>query len=106
MRKYLPGALDVYRNFGLDRLCQFTTWRYSFKANRKFNVVLDRTNFGHQVGEIELLAEDADRAHAEIEAYMRKHAWFFDTSSKPKGKLTAYFDKFGYPKEEDYGGVD
>ena len=45
------------------------------------------------------MAEDAEKAHRDIEAFLEEYAWFFDTSS-PKGKLTAYFERFGYPKRE------
>ena len=100
VQEHLPAAPDSSHNFGLDKICQFNTWRHSFLAEGKFNIVLDETDFGHRVGEIELLAEDADRAHADIDAFMKDHAWFFDTASRPKGKLTAYFEKFGYPDGE------
>ncbi|KAL9128712.1 MAG: hypothetical protein Q9175_007469, partial [Cornicularia normoerica] len=84
-------------NFGLDAMAEFETHRLSFLADERFTVVLDATDFGHGVGEVELMAEDAEKAHADIDAFVKQYAWFFDTSN-PKGKLTAYFDKFGYPK--------
>jgi len=99
VRKILPEAPGSRQNFGLDELCTFLTYRWSFKVEKKFHVVLDETCFGHRVGEVEVMAEDADKAHAEIDAFMQRHAWFFDTDSNPKGKLTAYFEKFGYPGE-------
>ncbi len=84
---------------GLDAIAEFETDRLSFRADGRFTVVLDSTDFGHRVGEVELMAEDADaeKAHKDIEAFLREYPWLFDTSS-PKGKLTAYFEKFGYPK--------
>lgn len=68
----------------------------------KFTIVLDTTNFGHDVGEVEVIAQvsadaDAARVHEEIEAFLGRYPWFFDTGS-PKGKLTAYFERFGWPK--------
>ena len=68
--------------------------------DREFSVVLDVTDFGHEVGEVEVMAEEggAEKAHGEIESFLKRYPWFFDTRS-PKGKLTAYFDVFGYPKE-------
>ncbi len=99
VHKIVPGYLGSCNNFGLDELCRFKTSRYSFLADNKFTVVLDNTDFGHQVGEVELLAEDADKAHRDIDAFLMKYAWFFDTT-KPKGKLTAYFEEFGYPEEK------
>lgn len=46
------------------------------------------------------MAEDAEKAHKDIDAFMKEYAWFFDTT-KPKGKLTAYFEKFGLPEEDE-----
>ena len=92
-----PKCLGPEHNFGLDEMCKFQTMRHTFLADGKFTVVLDATDFDHQVGEVELLAEDADKAHADIDAFMNQYAWVFDTSN-PTGKLTAYFEKFGYPK--------
>ena len=97
VRKHVPECLGPENNFGLDMLCKFDTVRDSFLADGKFTVVLDHTDFGHQVGEVELMAEDAEKAHADIDAFLKEYAWFFDTTN-PKGKLTAYFEKFGYPK--------
>lgn len=90
----VPWCLGPSECFGLSQLCQFQTSRHTFIADQKFTVVLDSTDFGHSVGEVELLAEDADKAHDEIDAFLDRYAWFFDRL-KPKGKLTAYFEKFG-----------
>lgn len=86
-------------NFGLDVISRFTTTRELFRADERFLVALDATDFGHCVGEVEVLAEDARRAHAEIDAFMQRYAWFFLREKQPKGKLTAYFEKFGYPRD-------
>lgn len=100
VRTHIPDAsLGFHNDFGLDAMAAFETHRLTFRADDKFTVVLDVTDFGHGVGEVELMAEDAGKAHAEIDAFFEEYAWFFDTS-KPKGKLTAYFEKFGYPKRE------
>ncbi len=96
---HFPACPGPSHNFGLDEFCQFETFRHSFLAKGKFTVVLDHTDFGHHVGEVEVMAEDAGRAHADIDALFKMHPWFFDTATEPKGKLTAYFEKFGYPKE-------
>ena len=37
-------------------------------------------------------------AHLDIDAFMRRYAWICTQEKKPKGKLTAYFEKFGYPR--------
>lgn len=90
---HIPGCLGPEDHFGLRELCRFETLRRSFLADHKFTVVLDETDFGHSTGEVELLAEDAEKAHADIDAFMNRYKWFFDCS-KPKGKLTAYFEKY------------
>ncbi|KAE8357818.1 CYTH-like domain-containing protein [Aspergillus caelatus] len=95
--QFLPDTLEKKGdNLGLDVICQFTTTRESFLADDKFSVMLDSTDFGHAVGEIELAHENAQEAHRDIDVFMKKYAWFFD-NSRPKGKLTAYFEKFGDP---------
>ena len=95
------AALDSTSNFGLEPFAEFTTERSTFKAAKgKFTIVLDKTDFGHRVGEVEMMAEDAEQAHAEIDTFMKKHAWFFDRSEKPIGKLTAYLEKHGYLGKE------
>ena len=98
VRSHLPDLKTAFEDdFGLDAMAEFETRRLTFVADHKFTVVLDFTNFGHEVGEVELMAEDAGKAHADIDGFVKEYAWFFDMSS-PKGKLRAYFDKFGYPK--------
>ena len=98
VRSCLPDhKLASEEDFGLDAMAEFETRRLTFLADHKFTVVLDFTNFGHEVGEVELMAEDAGKAHAEIDGFVKEYGWFFDMS-KPKGKVRAYFDKFGYPK--------
>lgn len=96
-----PGRRDFDNRFGLDKMAGFKTHRLTFLADGRFTVVLDATDFGHRVGEVELMAEDAEEAHGEIDAFCKEYAWFFDTErEKPKGKLTAYFERFGWPKWE------
>lgn len=106
LKAYIPTASDHSQNFGLEEMCQFTTWRNSFEVNEKFNVVLDETDFGHRVGEIEVMAEDPDVAHKEIENFKGKHGWLFggDGGEKPKGKVTAWFERFGEGGGGDGGG--
>ena len=85
-------------NFGLSLISRFRTEREVYLADEKFSIMLDATDFGHWVGEVELLAHDEQRAHLEIDAFMRRYSWFFAQEPKPKGKLTAYFELFGYPR--------
>jgi thiamine-triphosphatase len=87
--------------FGLSPTATITTYRESWRADDKFKIVLDRTDFGHVVGEVELEEEVdiEDRCHMnkimtgmdlEIARFMRRYAWAF-TSGTPTGKLSAYF---------------
>ena len=93
IKQHIPTCPGPDEHFGLEEMCRFETHRRSFVVDEKFTVVLDETDFGHAVGEVELFAEDADRAHVEIDAFLARYTWFFDCS-KPKGKLTAYFEKY------------
>ena len=121
------GMIGPENQFGLKQLCQFITYRRSFHTHmdapnkdeatgpeidrsQEFNVVLDETDFGHAVGEVEIMALDAVKAHFQIDAFLEKYSWFFETGGdedgdvvdqggnkgplKVKGKLTAYFEKF------------
>ena len=113
LRRHFPDPDDrsnrdefQHNNFGLNPIAAFETKRVTLvakekKDEREFSVVLDVTDFGHEVGEVEVMAEEAgaEKAHGEIERFLKRYPWFFDTRS-PKGKLTAYFEMFGYPKEE------
>lgn len=97
IRKRFPECPGPEKEFGLSELCQFYSTREEYLADEKFTVILDKTSFGHTVGEVELQAEDAERAHGEIDAFMAKYAWFFDKRN-PTGKLSAYFRKKGVPR--------
>lgn len=103
-----PGPEDC---FGLEVLCDFRTDREHATVDDDFDVVLDRTCFGHAVGEVELIAGRAGRGisngnseegHRRIDAFMKKYTWFFG-GKEIKGKLSAYFERFG-EKEREYGG--
>ncbi|PGH00168.1 hypothetical protein AJ80_09221 [Polytolypa hystricis UAMH7299] len=93
---------------GLQLFARYTTYREAWKLDEKFEVVLDTTDFGHSVGEVELVetieVEDDDEQAAtarkravasdmdgKIEAFMRQYSWAFGKKKKPVGKLTAYF---------------
>ncbi|KAL8822546.1 MAG: hypothetical protein Q9191_006717 [Dirinaria sp. TL-2023a] len=93
IKNYVPDCAGTDESFGLEKMCQFETYRRSFLADGKFTVVLDETDFGHSAGEVELLAEDEKQAHADIDVFLARYAWLFDCS-RPKGKLTAYFEKY------------
>lgn len=94
--------------FGLTEIAAFTTMRERWIANKEFNIVQDVTDFGHTVGEVELECQamyDGEEVQlyrdlkmtlldARINIFMKRYAWAF-CPGEPKGKLTAYFEKFG-----------
>ncbi|KAL8992427.1 MAG: hypothetical protein Q9169_007113 [Polycauliona sp. 2 TL-2023] len=90
IRPHVPDFCTSKERYGLDLLAEFTTTRQEYRADGKFAVVLDSTDFGHSVGEVELMAEDEEKAHREIDAFMARYPWFFGRG-KVEGKLEAYF---------------
>jgi thiamine-triphosphatase len=92
----------------MRELAKLVTNRTSYFVNGKFTVVIDVTDFGHTIGEVELEG-DASEAEAEgqgegegralriaamdneIGHFMRRFIWAFPSGS-PVGKLTAYFE--------------
>ncbi|KAI4169224.1 MAG: hypothetical protein LQ346_008987, partial [Caloplaca aetnensis] len=89
IRPHFPHFNEGRENFGLQILAKFMTTRQDFRADGKFGIMLDYTDFGHSVGEVELMAEDEERAHREIDAFMAQYPWFFE-KGKTEGKLAAY----------------
>ena len=95
-----PGGAD----FGLLPIAEFTSMRNTWQADEKFTIVIDRTNFGHTVGEVELQCqvdgqsqakekeELTQRMDQEIDSFMQKYAWAFP-KGKVIGKLSAYFQQ-------------
>ena len=102
------GAHTASSNFGLEEIARYTTFREIWRADNKFEIVLDTTNFEHTVGEVELqqtVTLDDDSAgdgsrfarqammanmDQELEEFMSYYSWAFP-SDKPVGKLSAYF---------------
>lgn len=102
------------KSFGLKSMAQFTTIREGWKADKKFKIVLDRTDYGHAVGEVKLELEMemesnkkknndeneklwaaerqgmATQMDRQIETFMQKYSWAFP-DGKAVGKLSAYF---------------
>lgn len=87
--------------FGMSQIAQLTTYRSTWQADNRFKIVLDRTDFGHVVGEVELeaqvLVRNAEEARhqchlmdVELQRFMQRYNWAFD-SGPAIGKLTAYF---------------
>lgn len=105
----VPGAeLDAHhgpRGGQVREMARFITDRTGYIVNGRFTVVIDVTDFGHTVGEVELerdaaevSCEGEDRTLAtaamdeEIDGFMRRFAWAFP-AGKPVGKLSAYFER-------------
>lgn len=105
----VPGSeLDADhgpRGGQVREMARFVTDRTGYIVDGKFTVVIDVTDFGHTVGEVELerdateaSCEGVDKALAiaamdkEIDGFMRRFWWAFP-AGKPVGKLTAYFDR-------------
>lgn len=87
----------------LREMARFTTCRKGYVVDGKFTVVIDATDFGHTVGEVELeraftesSCEGEDKTRAivamdkEIDGFMGRFLWAFPVG-KPVGKLSAYF---------------
>ncbi|KAL8798079.1 MAG: hypothetical protein Q9182_006969 [Xanthomendoza sp. 2 TL-2023] len=89
IRPYFHHLKPEMADFGLDLLAEFTTTRQEFRADDEFAIVLDYTDFGHSVGEVEMMAEDEAKAHQEIDGFMARYPWFF-IKGKAEGKLEAY----------------
>lgn len=116
--KLVPGAaLDPHEGLvggRVEEVAKLVSHRDKFLADGKFTVVLDVTDFGHVVGEVELEREvpvteggkeDFTRAKGErqersqviaemdreIDDFMKHYVWAFPPG-KPVGKLSAYFD--------------
>ena len=89
IRRHFPDCSTAEQNYGLDILAQFKTTRTNYVADERFSLVLDDTDFGHSVGEVELQAEDATLAHQDIDLFLQKYSWFCQQGSV-EGKLSAY----------------
>lgn len=88
----------------MRELARFVTNRTGYLVDGKFTVIIDVTDFGHTIGEVEL-ERDASEASCEgpgrtlaiatmgeeVGDFMGRFAWAFPPG-KPVGKLTAYFD--------------
>ena len=91
------------QSVGLSRLASFITFRQSWLADNEFNIVLNQTDFGHTVGEVELeiptRVKDEDNARKimvmmdqKIADFLQRYEWAF-SSDVPIGKLSAYFER-------------
>ncbi|KAL9111426.1 MAG: hypothetical protein Q9227_004103 [Pyrenula ochraceoflavens] len=107
-------------NFDLTPVAHFTTRRVCLVADDRFTIALDDMDFGHSVGEVELLEdfqyENNESMIAkimmiqnkkallrqEIECFMRQYGWAFPTTTPDgqpvHGKLTRYFEMQRMPQ--------
>ncbi|KIX06955.1 uncharacterized protein Z518_04931 [Rhinocladiella mackenziei CBS 650.93] len=96
-------GLDIpaSQSFGLSRIASLTTFRQGWIADEEFKIVFDRTDFGHQVGEVELekeviepneqeIRKILEKMDHEIADFLRRYNWAF-SEGEPVGKLSAYF---------------
>ncbi|MCJ1399101.1 hypothetical protein MMC11_002303 [Xylographa trunciseda] len=100
LQQYVNASIKA-ENFGLGELARFVTRRDAWQVDDVFEVVVDNTDFGHSVGEVELQqvlemgkkddGGTAVRMDAQIKEFMLKHSWAFP-SGKVVGKLSAYFE--------------
>ncbi|EAT84184.1 thiamine-triphosphatase [Parastagonospora nodorum] len=105
-------CIEEGRQFGLVQTAAFVTTRKAWIADDEFQIVLDTTDFGHTVGEVELqqqvsltreremcLEQERQRILQKMDdriaAFMTHYAWAFCPGA-PKGKLTAYFERETY----------
>lgn len=133
----------------LKTVARFRTIRDRWLADGEFEIAVDRTCFGHVVGEVEFVGEvgveggemvglkgegmgelvlggkdgvvqgeregverekmvglAADFAASKVERFMERYAWAFERG-EGKGKLTAYFERYGWPEgwEREGGAV-
>ncbi|MCJ1292751.1 hypothetical protein MMC34_004304 [Xylographa carneopallida] len=101
LQKLNVDASIKAENLGLSEVARFVTQRDAWKVADTYEVVVDITDFGHSVGEVELqqLLESDNRddgtaavqMDARIKDFMLKHSWAFP-SGKVVGKLSAYFE--------------
>lgn len=98
------GGRDALGTLGLASFAEITTTRQAWTAqsdsNDSLQIVVDTTDFGHKVGEVELAwdgvdigAQDTSRLKMDliISEFMNHHKWAFP-DGKCKAKLTAYFE--------------
>ncbi|KFZ20938.1 hypothetical protein V502_02965 [Pseudogymnoascus sp. VKM F-4520 (FW-2644)] len=92
----------------LKPCAEFATGRESWMIDGKFKVDVDKTDFGHIVGEVELtrtleyvneeeekLKELKEKMDQEIKLFMQSYPQAFPVG-RPVGKLSAYFDRLGH----------
>jgi thiamine-triphosphatase len=113
VREAFGGRIEGQFLYCLHRMAEFSTTRQKWDIEG-FEIVVDETDFGHTVGEVELCdrverqPEESDEDHKRniramgmmmdmrMERFMKDHRQVFPalpsgTHPKPVGKLSAYF---------------
>ncbi len=88
---------NFLENSNISPFATICTTRRKYLVNNKFTVDLDSTDFGHSVGEIELMVHNKEQiieAEKQIIALCEQHSWFFDTKNHTMGKLLMYIKTF------------
>lgn len=103
VRKITGVSVGEEGEFGLHKMAEFVTIREQWVVDGEFGVVRDRTDFGHEVGEVELQVEvhgdmreeEKRRVMGEMDGriggFMERYGWAFG-EGRAVGKLTAYFE--------------
>jgi len=88
---------------GLTPFGTIQTTRRHYLIDDEFTLDLDKADFGHYVGELELVVHSKEQVHdaeRKIAQYMKEHEWFFDTSGVVMGKLSAYIINYNNKQRE------
>ncbi|KAK4943436.1 hypothetical protein LTR10_016927 [Elasticomyces elasticus] len=92
-----------FDTYNINPVAEYATIRDSWTVDDKYTIVIDTTDFGHTVGEVELEHDYPDFSQEDkknvllkqmdenIASFMRHYAWAFP-AGECKGKLTAFFE--------------
>ncbi|RUS25360.1 CYTH-like domain-containing protein [Jimgerdemannia flammicorona] len=99
----------LHARHGLSPFCTISTVRRSYLLDGELTLDLDAADFGHHVGELELvvrLKEEVAAAERKIARFCLEHPWFFDVGDEARpviGKLSAYISRFNARQWECMG---
>jgi thiamine-triphosphatase len=94
---------DWLKDIGAKPFTTIITKRRKYLVDDKFTIDLDEADFGHFVGEVELIVSDKNdilNAECDILKLCHQHPWFFDLKGHQMGKLLMYISKYN-PKQWD-----
>ncbi|RUS15104.1 CYTH-like domain-containing protein [Endogone sp. FLAS-F59071] len=90
----------LHTRHGLSPYCTISTTRQCYLLDDEFSLDLDAADFGHHVGEMELVvysSEQVREAERRIASMCLRHQWFFDVGDMDRpiiGKLSGYISRF------------